>query len=191
MKHVISLVSLSLLLSFSMPLCAQGTGGIVGTPINASDMLGGVQAELFGSKEKRRLRDNIARLEEHNLRLDRQIRDLERRLDACERGRSNRYTKKRRRRAYDYSLTNDLLGQRRRLEREYEQLKDENEFLRDHRDWLRTELDDCQYRKRRRDDYRNPRDRDRGRRNDDCNCQCPPRRSKGSKGKKYRDWDDD
>lgn len=194
-------ILLLLLGLFSQLSFAQSTPGIVSTRTAGINDL---SSELFRVREKNRLRIKNDELRDANYRLERQIVDLEQRLDNCQDGQRVRYP--RRRDMSPFNLRQDLLGERRRLEEEHQRLLRENAYLQGQRDWLGKELNECQAQRsyRSRDyDYRQPRSRDyrdyddryqrdRTYRNDDhCTCHsCSPKHkghapshSKG-KGKK-------
>lgn len=202
MKHAFP----TLLLIFSMltqiEIQAQSipTPGIAG---GQSFGLADVSNEFFRRKEKRYDRARNDRLRDQNERLERQIYQLEQDLDACMQDR-NRRRYPRRRNTSRYDLRNDYFGER-RIEREYQELKEENEFLRDQHDWLENELYECEdryqrTRSRSRDRYDRGRDDRRYRQHDTCcnhshHGRHHPSHSKGKhkgkhKNKHYRCDDD-
>ena len=192
-----TLPTLFLLLSFMAQLSvhAQFTPGISSNQgFDMTDM----SSEFFRRKEKRYDKARNERLREQNIRLQRQIYLLEEELDDCMDDRARRrYPNRRKQSRYD--LRQDYWGER-KIEREYQELKEENEFLRDQYDWLENELDECQDRYRRdrdrryrdRDGYRSPRTprhRNHGHYDYDCDCYKPKPQPKCKKKDRWRDDD--
>ena len=169
------LTCLSLIAACSLAW-AQFTPGISSNSTSSALEIG--QAELFKRKENQRLRERIDLLERQNRQLEQRIVDLQYRLDQC--GDRSRYSRQYRRNDA-YYLNSDLLGTNRRLEREYESLKEENEFLRGQYDWLMERVQACEGHYR--DEYR-----DRGRRGNNCGCQ-PKHKSKRKKKEGCEDDD--
>lgn len=194
MKHAILSFFLTLGILAPVILSAQSTPGIMaGQRLGVEDMA----SDFFRGKQKRYDRSRNERIRLQNQRLEEQIHDLEQELDDCMDSRTRRRYGKRRP-AYRYDLQSDYIGERRK-EKEYQRLREENEFLRDHRAWLVAELDDCAESHRRDRDRDQYRGRNGGRydRSDDhthCSCHQHPSHSKGKhkgKYKKKRDRCDD
>jgi len=180
MKSIHILLSLGLALVFSLQTSAQ-TPGITGKgPFSMETST----SEIFGSKKRQEARERNERLQSQNERFRDQIRRLETSLERCA-GTQTRRRLPSRKLTPTRATGSQFIGER-KLDREYEQLMDENRFLRSERDWLMNEVRDCREARERaknRDRY------DRGKdRSDDC-C-CDGRSKSKGKGKKKKRYDD-